>query len=147
MSATTTVEARTVTDRSDPLFTVDNLLGVTCTSPVTRGTRSTCTASVSPATSFTVTSWNFTGDSHNVVMDSANSSATWELLPPVSGTVSVEALVGGRYQVATTRITVTGCDLLDSVPADTLLLNPVVQATLIDLAHRTHWDGPVEDWR
>jgi hypothetical protein len=147
VSATTTVEARTVVDRSDPIFPVDNLLGVTCTSPVTRGTRSTCTASVSPATSFTVMSWSFDGDTHRVHVESTVPSTTWELLPPVTGTVTVEAVIGGRNQLATARIIVNDCDLLASTPTDTLLLDPVVQAYLIDLARRTNWNGPVQDWQ
>jgi hypothetical protein len=87
----------------------------------------------------------FTGDSHDVLLDSSSTAKTWNILPAVSGTVTLYGVVNGREQTATTRITVTDCALFASAPTDTLLLNPVVQATLIDLAHRTHWDGPVED--
>lgn len=117
-------------------------LQVTCSTPVTRGERTNCTASVSPSTpDFVVLEWKYAGTSYSTQIDTTADIKEWEFLPPVTGKVTVRAMVDGSEQTAEAEIVVNGCEFFHTAPTDPRLLSPVLQAGLIDIGRQTGWDG------
>lgn len=94
------------------------------------GNTTTCTASVSPETpSFTVQSWQFTGDSLGVSLGQTGDTKSWTFAPTVCGTVTVTGRVDGATQVATARVEVL-CNFLQGLTGDSILDSPRVQKEL-----------------
>lgn len=101
------------------------------------GNKTTCTASTRPGVEFTVRSWHFSGDSIPATADTAGDLKSWTFPPPVTGRVTVRAVISGVERSATAVLGVA-CNFLQSVTGDSILDSFEVQKHLRSLWIDTH---------